>query len=104
MFGFFKRKALKNIATNLYQELVRGRLYEGSHFGLNAEDISKKTGLNLLSANNLIRRLIASGLVEEYDFLDVACYRAVNVPLYLDEASSPSSIFQYVKRAIGRVD
>ncbi|MCQ9049379.1 hypothetical protein [Vibrio diabolicus] len=104
MFGFFKRKALKNIATNIYQELVRGRIHEGTHYGLSADDISEKTGLNLFSSRSLIHRLVASGLVEEYDFLDVVCYRAVNVPIYLDETSSPNSILQYVKRAIARVD
>lgn len=37
MFGFFKRKALKKRAFNLYKELVFGRLYEGNRFGLNAK-------------------------------------------------------------------
>ncbi|EHH1108806.1 hypothetical protein J7H87_001959 [Vibrio parahaemolyticus] len=104
MFGFFKRKALKKRAFNLYKELVFGRLYEGNRFGLNAEDLCKTTGLNLFSTLNLIHRLIATGLVEEYELVDVVCYRAVNVPIYLDDTSPPSIINDYVKRAIGRVD
>ncbi|MCX8905305.1 hypothetical protein [Vibrio parahaemolyticus] len=43
-------------------------------------------------------------LIEEYDFLDVACYRAINVPEYLDCTSSPNAVFGYAKRAIDRVD
>ncbi|EHV5546624.1 TPA: hypothetical protein NGS17_000206 [Vibrio parahaemolyticus] len=74
MFGFFKRKALKKRAFNLFSTL------------------------------NLIHRLIATGLVEEYELVDVVCYRAVNVPIYLDDTSPPSIITDYVKRAIGRVD
>ncbi len=45
MFGFFKRKALKKRAFNLYKELVFGRLYEGNRFGLNAETYAKQQGL-----------------------------------------------------------
>ncbi|EGQ7923138.1 hypothetical protein D3Z63_19550, partial [Vibrio parahaemolyticus] len=104
MFGFFKRKALKKRAFNLYKGLVFGRLYEGNRFGLNAEDLCKTTGLNLFSTLNLIHRLIATGLVEEYELVDVVCYRAVNVPIYLDDTSPPSIIPDYVNRSIGRVD
>ncbi|WP_042773460.1 MarR family transcriptional regulator [Vibrio parahaemolyticus] len=104
MFGFFKRKAFKVLAVNLLQELVNGRLRDGKYFGLNAEDICKKTGLNLISTINLLNRLTEYGLIEEYDFLDVACYRAINVPEYLDCTSSPNAIFGYAKRAIDRVD
>ncbi|WP_407503873.1 hypothetical protein [Vibrio parahaemolyticus] len=74
MFGFFKRKALKKRAFNLYKELVFGRLYEGNRFGLNAEDLCKTTGLNLFSTLNLIHRLIATGLVEEYELVDVVLH------------------------------
>ncbi|MGI2946855.1 hypothetical protein [Vibrio diabolicus] len=104
MFGFFKRKALKKRAFNLYKELVFGRVYEGNHFSLSIEDLSKSIGMNLFSTLNLIHRLIASGLVEELEHLDLVCYRAVNVPIYLDDMSPPSIITDYVKRAIGRVD
>ncbi|MBM4920968.1 hypothetical protein HYO37_07635 [Vibrio parahaemolyticus] len=52
----------------------------------------------------MIHRLIATGLVEEYELVDVVCYRAVNVPIYLNDTSPPSIITDYVKRAIGRVD
>ncbi|HAS6556428.1 TPA: hypothetical protein GRR65_03180 [Vibrio parahaemolyticus] len=43
-------------------------------------------------------------MVEKYELVDVVCYRAVNVPIYLDDTSSPSIITDYVKRVIGRVD
>ncbi len=39
MLGLLNRKTLKSMAMNLYHELVRGRIYEGKHFGLNADDI-----------------------------------------------------------------
>lgn len=44
MLGLLNRKTLKSMAMNLYHELVRGRIYEGKHFGLNADDISQRTG------------------------------------------------------------
>lgn len=104
MFGFFKRKALKKEPLIYTKNWYLARLYEGNRFGLNAEDLCKTTGLNLFSTLNLIHRLIATGLVEEYELVDVVCYRAVNVPIYLDDTSPPSIITDYVKRAIGRVD
>ncbi|OWL19336.1 hypothetical protein AKG67_12770 [Vibrio parahaemolyticus] len=42
--------------------------------------------------------------MEEYELVDVVCYRAVNVPIYLDDTSPPSIIPDYVNRSIGRVD
>ncbi|HGF5117738.1 hypothetical protein ACEV9B_09230 [Vibrio parahaemolyticus] len=74
MFGFFKRKALKKRAFNLYKELVRGRIYEGKHFGLNADDISQRTGLSIHVAIALIHRLIDNELVEKYGFKDDVSY------------------------------
>lgn len=44
MLGLLNRKTLKSMAMNLYHELVRGRIYEGKHFGLNVDDISQKQG------------------------------------------------------------
>ncbi|MBE4327986.1 hypothetical protein HJ060_00545 [Vibrio parahaemolyticus] len=42
--------------------------------------------------------------MEEYELVDVVYYRAVNVPIYLDDTSPPSIITDYVNRSIGRVD
>lgn len=104
MFGFFKRKALKRKTFILYKKLVFGRVYEGHKFSLSIEDLSKSIGMSLFPTLNLIHRLIASGLVEEFENLDLVCYRAVNVPIYLDDMSPPSIINDYVKRVIGQVD
>ncbi|WP_180793014.1 MarR family transcriptional regulator [Vibrio parahaemolyticus] len=104
MLGLIDRKALKNATIALYHELVRGRLCEGNHFGLSVDDISKRTGLNVQSAMALIHRLIDSELLEKYGFKEDVSYRAANIPIHLDKASTPIRIFQYVNRAIGRVD
>ncbi len=64
MLGLLNRKTLKSMAMNLYHELVRGRIYEGKHFGLNADDISQRTGLSIHVAIALIHRLIDNELVE----------------------------------------
>ncbi|MCR9875687.1 hypothetical protein NB614_13665 [Vibrio parahaemolyticus] len=92
------------MAMNLYHELVRGRIYEGKHFGLNVDDISQRTGLSIHVAIALIHRLIDNELVEKYGFKDDVSYRAANIPNDLDKTSAPMSIFQYVNRSIGRVD
>ncbi len=58
MLGLLNRKTLKSMAMNLYHELVRGRIYEGKHFGLNADDISQRTGLSIhvvSCSNNSLR-------------------------------------------------
>ncbi|HHF0553867.1 MULTISPECIES: hypothetical protein [Vibrio diabolicus subgroup] len=104
MLGLLDTKTLKNATIALYHELVRGRIYEGKHFGLNADDISKKTGLNTHSATALIHRLIDNELVEKYGFKNDVSYRAANIPIHLEQASAPIQIFQYVNRVIGRVD
>ncbi len=104
MLGLLNRKILKSMAMNLYHELVRGRIYEGKHFGLNADDISQRTGLSIHVAIALIHRLIDNELVEKYGFKDDVSYRAANIPSHLDKTSAPMSIFQYVNRSIGRVD
>ncbi|ANQ58700.1 hypothetical protein BBM84_09675 [Vibrio parahaemolyticus] len=104
MLGLLNRKTLKSMAMNLYHELVRGRIYEGKHFGLNVDDISQRTGLSIHVAIALIHRLIDNELVEKYGFKDDVSYRAANIPSHLDKTSAPMSIFQYVNRSIGRVD
>ncbi|MCF9622279.1 hypothetical protein J7925_15885 [Vibrio parahaemolyticus] len=69
MLGLLNRKILKSMAMNLYHELVRGRIYEGKHFGLNADDISQRTGLSIHVAIALIHRLIDNELVEKPQML-----------------------------------
>ncbi len=103
MLAVLNTKTLKNMTIALYHELVRGRIYEGKHFGFNLGDVSKKTGLNMHVANALIHRLIDNGLIEKYGFMDDVSYRAANIPIHLDKNSTPMTIFQYVNSAIGRM-
>lgn len=103
MLDLLDTKTLKNITLALYHELVRGRIYEGNHFGFNVDEISKKTGLNIHSARTLIHRLMDNELVEKYGFKEDVSYRATNIPVHLDTTSTPMRIFQYVNRAINRL-
>ena len=52
MFGFFKRKALKKRAFNLYKELVFGRLYEGNRFG--RQYLTNELGMTFDQRNSLV--------------------------------------------------
>ncbi|ELB2239437.1 hypothetical protein [Vibrio diabolicus] len=103
MLGLLDTKTLKNATIALYHELVRGRLFEGKHFGFSVDEISNKTGLNVQSATALIHRLIENELVEKYGFKDDVSYRATNIPVHLDATSTPIRIFQHVNSAIGRL-
>ncbi|WP_051867782.1 hypothetical protein [Vibrio sp. ER1A] len=104
MFGFFKNKAYKVIATNTLQELVMCKLYNNPFEGRGAEEISQKTGLNLVSTYGMLNRMIEYHLIEEIEWNDKLFYRAINIPCSLDVFSNQNQIFGYAKRSIDRVN
>ncbi len=98
MLGLLNRKTLKSMAMNLYHELVRGRIYEGKHFGLNADDISQRTGLSIHVAIALFHGLIEKDGGKKYVLKDDVSYRAANIPTHLKKTSAQMSFSQYKTR------
>ena len=102
MLGFFRKKALKVVATNLYQELIIDHIRGENALGRTGEQIAQSTGLNPVAVFGMLNRLIEYGLIEEIDTGELS-YRAINIPDRVFMATSPNEVFAFSKHSVDKV-
>ncbi|MFA0911714.1 hypothetical protein NHG86_18310 [Vibrio cholerae] len=103
MFGFLRKKAIKVVAVNLYQELLFDQIRGEKFFGRTSEEICTSTGLNIVAVFGMMNCMIHAGLVEEIDDGTLS-YRAINIPSSIRTATSNQELFAYSRQVVNQVD